>query len=310
MNDFQLLIKEICDELNIKINTISKDWIIVLEKDSIKKFITGCHFDLDNHALGMIIDDKYATYELLKHINIPISHYEIVFNTDNKHDYAKECNTHKYVYKYFYKNKQNIVIKANKGSHGKNVFHITEESQIKPVLDHLLLSNYSISVSPYYEIKNEYRLVVLDNNIELIYKKIKPVVVGDGINTIKELLIKFNKHYFSNFNNLKEYDYDKILAKGEFFEYNWQFNLSGGAIASLNVDENVKKGLLDIVHKILNNINLNFASVDIIELASGDKMVLEINSGVCLDHFIQLTNDGRQIAKDIYKKAIMKMFNL
>ena len=33
MNSIQLLIKEICEEENIKFSLISNDWIIVMEKD-------------------------------------------------------------------------------------------------------------------------------------------------------------------------------------------------------------------------------------------------------------------------------------
>ncbi|MBQ1645337.1 MAG: hypothetical protein II052_00415, partial [Prevotella sp.] len=39
----------------------------------------------------------------------------------------------------------------------------------------------------YRHIKNEYRAIVLDNEIKLLYKKINPTVIGDGSSTLKEL---------------------------------------------------------------------------------------------------------------------------
>ena len=72
MNDMQSLIKDIADEKNIKFNLISKDWIIILEKDNKIRSIAGYKFDLNNHASGLICDDKYALYDALKLLNIPI----------------------------------------------------------------------------------------------------------------------------------------------------------------------------------------------------------------------------------------------
>ena len=53
------IIKEICDELNIKCTFLSKDWVIMLEKDNIKKYITGYKFDLNTQWTSNIVDDKY-----------------------------------------------------------------------------------------------------------------------------------------------------------------------------------------------------------------------------------------------------------
>lgn len=50
----------------------------------------------------------------------------------------------------------------------------------------------SYSVCPFYNIENEYRVIILNNEIRLIYKKILPIVCGDGESTVKELLKKFN----------------------------------------------------------------------------------------------------------------------
>ena len=51
-NNFLKIIKEICQELSISFKTLSKDYVIMLEKDNIKKFIIGYKFDLLTHAEG------------------------------------------------------------------------------------------------------------------------------------------------------------------------------------------------------------------------------------------------------------------
>ena len=64
--EFNKMIKEICDKNNIKCTFLSKNWVIKLEKDDMTRYITGNKFDLNGHALGNIMDDKYAFYEVMK----------------------------------------------------------------------------------------------------------------------------------------------------------------------------------------------------------------------------------------------------
>jgi glutathione synthase/RimK-type ligase-like ATP-grasp enzyme len=305
MNEFETIMKEICNELGIKLDIISNGWIYVLEKDGIKKFTTMSSFDNNTHALGNIFDDKYGTYSLLQSIDVPVIEHHIVYDKNNSNDFAKGCNNVTIVHEYFNEHNHNIVLKANHGYGGRQVFHITKENEIDNSLNELLTHSYSVSMCPFYNIKNEYRLVVLDNNVELCYKKIKPVIIGDGKSTIKELLFKFNKHFFSNLDD----SYNKVLKKDEVYEYNWQFNLSKGATISLDIDD-IKDKLFSVVKKITDKIHLGFVTVDIVELDDGRVMVMEINSGVGLKHFREITLNGREISKNIYKKAVKKLFDL
>lgn len=55
-------------------------------------------------------------------------------------------------------------------------------------------------------------------------------------------------------------------------------------------------------------MNINFATIDIIETTDNNLYVLEINSGVCTAILIQLVDNGVEIAKDIYRQAIKKIF--
>ena len=41
MNKLQVIVKEICDEYKIKYNLVSEDWVMILEKDDIIKYILG-----------------------------------------------------------------------------------------------------------------------------------------------------------------------------------------------------------------------------------------------------------------------------
>lgn len=56
-------------------------------------------------------------------------------------------------------------------------------------------------------------------------------------------------------------------------------------------------------------MNINFATIDIIETTDNNLYVLEINSGVCTAILTQLVDNGVEIVKDIYRQAIKNYFN-
>ena len=304
--NFKEIIKEICVEDNINCKFLSKDWVIMLEKDGKTRFISGYKFDSNSHGIGLIADDKYALYEVLKSKNIPVIEHKIVYNKTNNLDYAIGCNTYEYVKEYFQKNNENIVIKPNDGTCGKNVFNITDVNEIDIILDKIFLKNFSISICPFYKIKHEYRAIMLDGENALLYAKYLPVVTGDGNKSIRQLLLDFNYDYFVN--KLEDSKYDEVLPKNKTFEYNWKFNLSQGSIAKKVNDKILQDRLIKIAKQVCNEINLKFGSVDIIETTDNELLVLEVNSGVMLENYVRLNPQEYATVKNIYRNAIKSLF--
>ena len=302
---FKQIIQEICDEKKINYKFLSKDWVIMLEKDGKTRFISGYKFDLNSQGTGIIADDKYATYEVLKEKNIPIIEYKIVYNKTNNQDYAMGCNSYEYVKDFFTQNNNSIVIKPNEGTCGKGVYHITNLNEIDDVLDKIFDENFSISMCHFYNIKYEYRTILIDGEPELLYSKHLPIVIGDGKKTIRELLIEFNPKYFKKL--LNDSKYDRILDKDEKFKYSWKFNLSQGSIAKKVTDTDLSDRIIKIAKKVCKEINLKFGSVDIIQTMDNSFLVLEVNSGLMMDNYINLVPNGYMTAKNIYKKAIKSM---
>lgn len=306
MNNFQELIKEICNEQGIHVSVLSKDWVLMLEKDNKTRFISGYKFDLNPHGFGSIVDDKYATFEVLKKKNVPIIEHQILFSKNNKNDYAVGFNTYSKVEEIFEKYPQGIVLKANDSTCGNEVYHIKKKEDISFYLNQLFPKNFSISICPFYDIEREYRLIVLNNECQLLYGKMRPIVVGDGKKSIKELLVEFNPYYFKD-KPLGE-EYSRILKQGEIFEYHWQFNLSKGSIPFQVEDMGKKEKLLSIFKKITDTIDIGFCSIDIIETKEHEFYVIELNSGVMMKNYMEIMLHGKEEAKRIYSAAIRKMF--
>lgn len=304
-NIVQDLIKEICNEKGIKYKFISNGWITVLEKNNKVRTIAGYKFDLNKLATSKVFDDKFATYELLKLYNIPVIEHQLFYSKDNLCEYANEKNTFNYLEKIAKKYNSDVVIKTNEGTCGREVYHFTSLSELKCFYNNLNKKS-SYSICPFYNIENEYRVVILNNEIRLIYKKTLPIVYGDGKSTIKELLEKYNPSYFKDYSCSNK---DVILLKNEEYKYSWKFNLSNGATASFEIDEEVLINIKNVVNKILNNLDIMFCSVDIIK--TNDKYyVLEINSGVMMKNLLIENKNLYNQIKLIYSDAVDLMFNL
>ena len=103
MKNLQRIIKQIALENDLSYEVLSCDLVIKLTKGNKIRYINGYKFGLNSHSLGLILDDKYATYELLNSLNIKVCKHHILFRPNNHNSYAKNYNSFKYCYDLFLK---------------------------------------------------------------------------------------------------------------------------------------------------------------------------------------------------------------
>ncbi len=138
----------------------------------------------------------------------------------------------------------------------------------------------------YFEIKDA---------LDEIFNKKKTAIISPFVNILGE-------YRCICLDDTCELVYEKVRASD-----NWKHNLSNGASPHIVEDANLKQSLVKFALQIMKIINIRFASVDIIDTQEG-LMLLEVNSGVCMNSFMLQVENGKEIAKQIYSKAIDKMF--
>ena len=296
MNTFYEIIKKIGKELGIKVTFLSDNWTIVLEKDGKVHYITGYQFDLNHHAIGNIMDDKGLFFDLLKYNNIPIIEQYVIFS-----DYDRTK-----VIKYFNNHNKEIIVKANISNAGKEVFKVNDEKSLFDIINKLLKKQYSISLCPYYKIKNEYRVIILNNVIRVIFGKTKPIVIGDGKKSIKELALECSNYYLNHEEHIINPNY--IPSLGEKVELSFKFNLSSGGKSFVDIPIDLKNKISNLALLVTEKLNITFASVDIINTFDNKLLVMEANSGVTMNKFIIQNKDGYDTSYSIYLDAIKLMF--
>lgn len=168
---FEQMLYQICEEDGISLQFLSHNWIKRLERDGQVHYVVGYKFDLNSQGTSLIADDKFATFEALKFAKVPVINHEILYDFTDQTEHAVGYNSLPYVVEFFQKHGQKIIIKANSGTCGEQVFTVTNLDQLITVLPKVFKQSYSASMCPFYEIKHEYRIILLDNEEKLSYMK-------------------------------------------------------------------------------------------------------------------------------------------
>lgn len=288
------LLREIAKDKGIKLEFLSYNYVAKMNKDGKTRYVVGCSFGNNSTSSSKMATDKCCTYEVLKSYNIPIIEHHFVNEENTNLEFTKKYN-------------YDVVVKPNKGSEGKDVLHLTNLEDIVKHTNKVVRYEKSAAICPFYNIKHEYRTFYLDGESLLTYDKQRPYVIGDGINTVEDL-IKSNSYKYLKTDEMTENQLKYIPQKAEQVCISWKHNLSLGAKPNIVKD----KEKLDKIHKLVEEaakaIGITFSSIDVIELDNGELMILEINSSVTMTKFVEYEEYGHAIAKDIYSKAIDKLF--
>lgn len=158
-DNWNKIIKEICDEENIDLVELGTDWFLQLVKEGYSpKYIHGYNFGLNSSLIDEICKDKYAMSKLLQSYEIETVNYNIITCADELLDVSEEL----------FKDNDILVCKPNSAHSGKDVYKCDGSKGIPSEI----FSKYrSLVLSKYYDIDKEYRAVVLNGEIKLAFVK-------------------------------------------------------------------------------------------------------------------------------------------
>ena len=261
VNHFYNILSEVCKEEGIKEEKLSFDWITKLTKGDKVHYAVRNQFDINSSTSTLIAGDKYATYSVLRNYEIPICEHQIVFNPKLREDYYDE----NFIIgiKMLLKENRFIVIKGNNSYGSREVFKVSSFDDAINVIHKLFNENVSsVSVCPYMDLKNEYRCIYLDGEILLVYEKSKPVIQGNGKNTVQELINYYIDENDGEFYDVsvEDVDVNYIPKDGEEINIGWKFNLEQGGtprILDINEHKDIENGFnitKEIYRKVLKKL--------------------------------------------------------
>lgn len=303
------LVREVCAEEGIQYRSFSYGWIIRLKKDGIYRYIAGNNFDLNTEASSRIACDKAATYAALHARRIPAAEHTLLLNPATRPGFIPEEGHWNTIKRFFEGNNRRIVVKPNNGLQGRGCFLCRTMAEVERAVHTLFREYDAIALSPFYPAEREYRVFALDGKPLFVYAKRKPFITGNGQDTVSTLI----ERKFESLESGKRLEFIEaaggtcVPANGEIIELSWKFNLSGGASCETEIDDATRKAVCSLASKAAGAINLRFGTVDILQTESG-LMLLEVNSGIGMTKFVEQTEGGYGIVKEIIRKAVCRMF--
>jgi glutathione synthase/RimK-type ligase-like ATP-grasp enzyme len=306
------LVREIASEGGYKLSTFSQDWILRLEKDGRARHVFGYNFELNSATAQLLAADKAAISDLLEDKGVPHVEHRLFLHPDLAGYVSSEGNWPAML-EYADRVGFPLVVKPNVGTGGEDVGRVNNAAELEASVLALFQKHRALALSPFLDIEQEYRLLMLDDTCELAYSKRRPQVVGDGQSTLLELIEKLNmdgalsSELAAHAIDQHGGDLKRVPPRGQEVLIGWKHNLGEGAAPQLVEDGKLKDGLLALARAAQTAVNIRFASVDIVEV-QGKLSVLEINSGVMMEYFVRHMPDGRELAKGIYARAVEKMF--
>ncbi|WP_433271714.1 ATP-grasp domain-containing protein [Actinosynnema sp. CS-041913] len=247
---FVAQVEQAAAEAGAKVRWHSDHWLAELVADDRRALVIGQVFPVNNAASAQVATDKVATCVLLGDAGLPAVPHHLLRFAGLADPVAL---TRSLV-------GLPAVLKPHRESSGVDVLRARDDEEARRVLDHLAGRYRAIAVSPFLAIEDEFRVVVLDREVLLVYRK--------------------------------------AIAPGE-----WRHNLKFGAHPELDVTPTTAAPLEALALDAMRVLDLRFASVDV-ALVAGRPMVLEVNSGVTLEHFSQAGERHHAIATDVYRAAV------
>ena len=152
------VVRQISKELGFGCRSYSDDWILeIIGPASIRRII-GYKFDLNSSAAASIASDKVATYQLLTAHTIPAIPHYLVRTKASAHTIPHHLTG------------RDVVIKPLTGTSGHGVQLYNNKNDIERYIAQSGIEAWA--VSPYVAVKQEVRLILLDEAPLLAYEKI------------------------------------------------------------------------------------------------------------------------------------------
>jgi glutathione synthase/RimK-type ligase-like ATP-grasp enzyme len=301
-------IERYCAARGIAVEVRSQGWLIVMQCGPRRHFALGYDIGLNSAIAHRIANDKSATSDVLAISGVACVPHTIFLNPSLTQDGGKRSWAE--ILGLSQKYPDGLVVKPNEGTSGKLVFHATTAPALELAVARVFAAAPSLCISPYLDIKDEVRVVLIDDNPAVVYSKQRATVTGDGKRSLRELALaglpadQGSAVLASMIETFGKAELDAIVPHGKQRLLNWRHNLDAGARPVLLDHGEVRDACVRLAASAARAIGIRFASVDAVRVGSEWK-ILEVNSGVMMEALGRAHPD---LVHAIYSTALDKVF--
>ena len=305
-SNFTALLTEICQEEQITLNPYADEWAWELSRGDVRNYIFGYQFGLNRAVVQSICNDKGMASELLAAHGLPCVMHTCLMPPEKMQFVSREGAWKKATE--LLQQYGTIVCKDNEGTGGDRVYLVHDQLELEKTACELFARGCAMSICPWVPIKQEYRVIVLDGEVQIVFSKERKGLTGDGFHTVRELYVQYLEQGGAA-QQVPTKVLDRVLAEGESYYFEWKHNLGRGAGMRLHQNEPELAPVRELALRTVKLLGARFVSVDVIETAEGYE-ILEVNSGVMMENLAGMGPESRALAKETYRKAIHKMMEV
>jgi glutathione synthase/RimK-type ligase-like ATP-grasp enzyme len=170
MRIFVEAIRKYCAARGIACEVKSQGWLIVMERGKTRRFAFGYDIGLNSAMAHRLANDKAATSEVLEFSGVAtIPHRMFLSPKLNKHMQPEK--EREAMLALLAKRPDGVVVKPNEGTSGRFVFRANNEAELDHAANEIFASHLTLAISPYVGIEQEVRVIVLDDDAVVVYRK-------------------------------------------------------------------------------------------------------------------------------------------
>jgi glutathione synthase/RimK-type ligase-like ATP-grasp enzyme len=148
----------------------SQGWLIVMGRGDRRHFAFGYDIGLNSAMAHRIANDKSATADVLAFSGIDcVPHTLFISPVLGKHVVPE--GSREAMLELLRRYPDGIVAKPNEGTSGRSVFRVRNEAELDHAVREIFSSHLSLAISPYIEIEEEVRVILLDDVPLVVYRK-------------------------------------------------------------------------------------------------------------------------------------------
>ena len=170
MRIFVDAIGKYCATHGIACEVKSQGWLIVMQQGGVHRFAFGYDIGLNSAMAHRIANDKSATSEVLALSGVASLSHTLFLNPKlGKH--VVEDGSREAMLALLAKHPDGVVLKPNEGTSGRFVFKVTNETELDDAAAAIFSSHLGLAISPFVEVEQEIRVVLLDGTPLVVYRK-------------------------------------------------------------------------------------------------------------------------------------------
>ena len=236
----------------------------------------------NNSTSATLASDKYFANRILEAAGIATLGGEYFFLHDRHRAHRPAGHERNDVPEYFRKLGGAAFVKPLQGSRGDFAQVVHGEAALDRYLQEVSQHYDSILIQPVVS-GVEYRIFLLDDEVVYAARKYPPSILGDGVRTIRDLLIAHNEvlqaRGLSPASAKRDTSLDTVLAKGARWEITGRMNLSAGG--TMRIEAPSSDAAVTMARKAARALGLRVAAVDLFTNIGGKQdtiRIIEVNS--------------------------------